>query len=188
MLNQHHREKLIHAAIFFIQNTQSCQKTKLLKLLYLLDFEHYRQVGRTVTGLKYQAWREGPVPPQVFEEIEDPEEGWSQHIEAICNPIGFNNSSPTWDLKAKAEFDASLFSRRELAILKEVASKYKTHSAKSLVHLCHDTPPWNIPWKRVWEEEGRQWSEIDLGLFLGKEDTIAREAAADHEEMVRNYS
>ena len=141
-----------------------------------------------MTGLKYQAWEKGPVAPAVYEEIETPSDDWRQHIEVICNPTGYQNSTPTWDLKAKSSFAPSLFSRRELALLEEIAKTHKYSTAESLVRLCHDTPPWNIPWKRVWEEEGRQWSEIDLGLFLGKEDTIAREAAADHEEMVRNYS
>jgi uncharacterized phage-associated protein len=88
MLNQHYREKLIQASIFFIQNTQSCQKTKLLRLLYLSDCEHYQQTPRTVTGLKYQAWEKGPVPPAVFEEIESPSDDWQKHLEVICNPTG----------------------------------------------------------------------------------------------------
>jgi len=37
-------------------------KTKLFKLLYLLDFHHFRETGRSVTGLEYRAWKHGPVP------------------------------------------------------------------------------------------------------------------------------
>jgi uncharacterized phage-associated protein len=54
------REKL--AAAFFAANTKYCGVTKLCKLLYFLDFIHYRQTGRTVTGLEYRAWPKGPVP------------------------------------------------------------------------------------------------------------------------------
>lgn len=187
MLNQHHREKLIQAAIFFIQNTQSCQKTKLLKLLYLLDFEHYQQVGRTVTGLKYQAWEKGPVAPAVYEEIEAPSDDWQQHIEVIFNPTGYQNATPTWDLKAKTDFDPSLFSKRELILLEEIARKYRYATAESLIRLCHDTAPWNIPWKKAWEEEGRQFGELDLSLFLAEDEAGLKETAAEHEEMVRNY-
>ncbi len=188
MLNQHHREKVINAAVYFIENTVNCQKTKLLKLLYLLDFEHYRQVGRTVTGLKYQAWREGP--PEIFEEVEDPAEDWKQHIEVSYNPVGYQGTSPTWDLNAKKAFDDNLFSQRELAILKEVSDQYKTHTAQSLIDICHSAHPWSIPWQKVWEEQERHWADIDLELFLQEaenEDKI-RELSVEHEEMVRNYS
>ena len=59
MLIDHHREKLINAIIFFLQNTKYCGKTKLFKLLYLLDFMHFRATGRSVTGMKYYAWGHG---------------------------------------------------------------------------------------------------------------------------------
>src|SRR4051794_32133240 len=65
------REKLINAIIFFSRNTKHCHTLKLFKLLSFLDFEHFRQTGRTVTGLTYAAWENGPVPPALFREIKD---------------------------------------------------------------------------------------------------------------------
>ncbi|EQD63619.1 hypothetical protein B1B_06949, partial [mine drainage metagenome] len=41
-----------------------------MKLLYLLDFEHFRQTGYSVTGMEYHAWKMGPVPTDLFEEWE----------------------------------------------------------------------------------------------------------------------
>ena len=41
---------------------------KLFKLLYLLDFEHFRQTGRSVTGLEYRALKMGPVPSELFQQ------------------------------------------------------------------------------------------------------------------------
>jgi uncharacterized phage-associated protein len=189
MLVQHHREKTINAAVFFIRNTVDCQKTKLLKLLYVLDFEHYREVGRTVTGLQYQAWRLGPVAPEVDEQIDEPSEYWQQHIAVKCDPTGYQGSSPTYALEAKSEFDGGLFTRRELALLEQLAVRYRDSTATALVDLCHNTAPWSLPWKRVWEEEGRQFDEIDPRLFLeGCDDADRiRVAATEHNEMVANY-
>jgi hypothetical protein len=45
------RQKLIQTAVFFASNTQGCGKVKLFKLIYLLDFAHFRETGRSVTGL-----------------------------------------------------------------------------------------------------------------------------------------
>jgi len=62
MLISRDREKLVNAIVFFAGNTRYCGKTKLFKLLYLLDFHHFRETGRSVTGLEYRAWKHGPVP------------------------------------------------------------------------------------------------------------------------------
>ena len=50
------RNRLVNAIVFFADNTKFCGKIKLFKLLYLLDFEHFRQTGKSVTGGDYQAW------------------------------------------------------------------------------------------------------------------------------------
>ena len=55
MINTYHREKLINAIIYFAQNTKYCGKIKLFKLLYFLDFWHFKQTGKSVTGLDSQA-------------------------------------------------------------------------------------------------------------------------------------
>ncbi len=56
MLIEHDRAKLLNSIIYFLSNTKSCGKTKLFKLLYYLDFMHFRETGRSVTNLDYYAW------------------------------------------------------------------------------------------------------------------------------------
>ena len=68
MLISRNRQKLIQAAVYFALNTQGCGKVKLFKLLYLLDFAHFRETGRNVTGLDYVAWKLGPVPLELAQE------------------------------------------------------------------------------------------------------------------------
>ena len=67
------RQRLINAVVFFAKNTNYCGKIKLFKLLYLLDFEHFRQTGKSVTGFSYQAWKFGPVPIDLMAEWEQME-------------------------------------------------------------------------------------------------------------------
>ncbi|MBI2506444.1 MAG: SocA family protein [Candidatus Latescibacteria bacterium] len=189
MLNQYHNEKTIHAAIFFMENTQGCKKTKLLKLLYILDFEHYRQIGRTVTGLKYEAWEGGPVAPEIFTQFRAPSGDWEAHIEITHDPAGFQKATSTWTPRPKAAFDPQFFSKRELALLQDIANRYKSTTATALVNLCHNTPPWNLPWKEVWENQNREDGEISPELFLmGATDAEGvAELAREHEAMVKNY-
>ena len=68
MLINSERQKLIHAIIYFASNTRACSKIKMFKLLYFLDFEHFKTTGRSVTGLKYSAWKFGPVPTSLVSE------------------------------------------------------------------------------------------------------------------------
>ena len=49
MLVSRSRDKLINAILFFAERTRALGKIKLFKLLYLLDFEHFRKTGRPVT-------------------------------------------------------------------------------------------------------------------------------------------
>jgi hypothetical protein len=71
MLISRNREKLINIVVYFASNTRHCGKVKLFKLLYLLDFTHFRGTGRSVTGLDYRAWKMGPVPFGLMQEWDE---------------------------------------------------------------------------------------------------------------------
>ena len=86
MFVTHNREKLINAIIYFVKNTKRCHKLKLFKLLSFLDFEHYRQSGRSVTGLRYDAWPMGPVPSDLDREIAHPGNDLSAAVAIFKTP------------------------------------------------------------------------------------------------------
>lgn len=186
MLLQNDRQKLINAVLYFIQNTRNCGKTKLFKLLYLLDFAHFKQLGRSVTGLTYHAWEKGPVPPALDEELdEEPQPDWQTFIATKVDPAGYQNTFPTWSFTAKTDFDQRIFSRRELRLLEEISSKYRDATAQALVDETHRTPGW----ERVWKKEGNFFSEIPYGYALDDADReFVEDLAAEREEMIENYA
>jgi hypothetical protein len=51
MIITNQREKLVNAIIYFCHNTKYCGKTKLMKLLYFLDFIHFKQTAKSVMVL-----------------------------------------------------------------------------------------------------------------------------------------
>ena len=57
--------------MFLAHNTRALGKIKLFKLLYLLDFEHFRQTGRSITGMEYRAWKMGPAPIELAQQWDD---------------------------------------------------------------------------------------------------------------------
>jgi len=63
------QEKLINSILYFKKNTKNYRKMKLFKLLYFLDFVHFKNYGTTVTGMEYSAWKMGPVPERLYHEF-----------------------------------------------------------------------------------------------------------------------
>lgn len=170
MLIDHDREKLINAIIYFANNTRQLGKVKLYKLLYLLDFEHYRDVGRSVTGLDYFAWPKGPVPVALHNEFEKPASDLTEKVEV---------TSSRWDrgvaltFTPRADFDASLFSKRELKLLDRLATEFQITLSEDMIERTHLE---NEPWDKVFNAQGNRQKVIPYDL-------AAR--AQEAEEMVR---
>lgn len=159
MIITHHREKLVNAMVYFATHTRYCGKTKLLKLLYFLDFCHFKQTGKSVTGLRYFAWEMGPVPRDLFEELsgrmmpdmkaaihELPEEGFQQ-------------------IRPRKEFDGQYFSKRETKLLEDLCFVFQDAKADTMVEVTHLR---NEPWDRTLKEKG-EFQEIDYMLAIDSE-------------------
>src|ERR1700732_4509384 len=117
MLNTYDREKLVEAVLFFSQNVKKLGKVKLFKLLYFLDFEHYRDTGRSVTGMEYVAWKMGPVPSTLHDELETPETpGGEWYGKVSFDNVGTRNG-PMLRIQALADFEPKYFTKRELRLL-----------------------------------------------------------------------
>src|SRR5438128_1961604 len=116
------REKLLNAIIYFVSRTKRCHTLKLFKLLNFLDFEHFRQTGFGVTGLDYKAWPKGPVPSSLWHEIN---RGGDEDLRKAVSVVQINDELSEALLRrvitARAPFDKSYFSKRELEIMENLA-------------------------------------------------------------------
>ncbi len=119
----HEHEKLRHAIAYFVKYTKQLGVTKLMKLLYYLDFWHYQETGRSVTGRRYYAWPFGPVPVDVWEEIKGKaDHGLELNSTLIQLPQDDNEETilPK-SLKSNIKFNKDVFTDREFRILEKVA-------------------------------------------------------------------
>jgi uncharacterized phage-associated protein len=183
MLITHEREKMINAIIYFAKNTSFCGKTKLFKLLYFLDFEHYKDTGRSVTGLQYNAWKMGPVPVELENEIQCPDRDVAESIDFILTPTKKGN--PMLLLKPKKEFDPSHFTKRELKLLEMLANEYKNKKAEEMIEATHLE---NLPWHRVFHEENRKYESIPYEYAFRKTETeLMNYIVSENEEIIKNY-
>jgi uncharacterized phage-associated protein len=180
MLINHEREKLVQAVKFFAQHTRNLGKTKLYKLLYFLDFTHYRDTGRPVTGMEYFAWPMGPVPVDLHNELENPKEDWRGNcqFERVCVRDGGEMLS----IRATDDFNPEHFSKRELRIMKELAKEFFDATAGQMVERTHLE---NLPWHQIYEVEGRKQQNIPYAMSLRKQDAEQmEESIKDRREMI----
>lgn len=61
--------KIGNAAIYLSDRIEELSKTKLLKLLYILDETSIRKWGVPFLNLKYKVWKFGPVAPEIFVDL-----------------------------------------------------------------------------------------------------------------------
>jgi uncharacterized phage-associated protein len=183
MLKNHEREKLLNAIIFFAQNTRNLGKVKLWKLLYFLDFQHYRDVGRSVTGLQYFAWPKGPVPVGLQNEVEQPAADMQQKLDFAVHEFAKGRAL---SITAKANFDAELFSKRELRLLESLATEFRDSSADDMIEATHLE---NQPWDKVFNVLGKKQANIPYELASRAAEAEQIEALrSEHAEMRRNFS
>jgi uncharacterized phage-associated protein len=156
MIVTHHREKLINAIIYFATHTKYCGKTKLLKLLYFLDFKHFKQTGRSVTGLDYFAWQMGPVPRDLFEELSDE---MNPDLRAAIHKLaeeGFQKIRP------KKRFDDQYFTKKEMELLEQISFIFEDAKADDMVESTHLE---NEPWDQTLKQKG-EFKKIDYMLAV----------------------
>lgn len=168
-------EKLKSAIIYFVKQDKTVKLTKLMKLLYYLDFRHYQETGYSVTGQEYTAWRKGPVPVDVWAELrltEDRACGLNAVLKALPahedeDDFGFNLR-----LVPGAKFYEGLFTDRELRILKNVSEIFKGVAAKHVVDATHMRgKPWETTVRKIGEKAK---IEYDLALEGVDQDTLER--------------
>lgn len=164
MLITYNREKLIGAVVYFAANTEHCGKVKLFKLLYLLDFAHFRETGRSVTGLDYRAWKMGPVPLELMQEWDQPEADLASAVDIVPEKvIDYIRER----VVPKVQFDDSPFTRRELRLMEELAARFRTELTKPLVGFTHED---RGPWDKIWDGGRGNSERIPYALAVSDTD------------------
>lgn len=182
------KEKRINAILYFCKHTKNLSETKLYKLLFFLDFLHFKEAGRPVTDLEYFAWDFGPVPTKLFFEIKEkraPREILKCIVEEKDQLSG---KSLGKYFKSMRSPEIEVFSEREIRILKEVSDVFKEARATEIVEITHLK---NEPYDRTLKTKGEK-KRIDFMLALDKDakiDTdLARERLQLSSEMKKLFS
>ena len=140
MARTHYSSKKMQAALLFFCDTVrngTLGRTKLAKLLYFLDFDHFEQYGVAVTGADYVHMQRGPYPKQMQMELrrmsglvqEDVEQSgpYTQYRYSVIPGI-----EPPLDS----------FRPTELKLMFDIAKKWENQTAAELVAASHGEAPW----------------------------------------------
>jgi putative zinc finger/helix-turn-helix YgiT family protein len=109
-------------------------KTKLMKLLFYADFDHFKEYTVSITGARYARLPYGPVPDQF--------ETWlaalTSDAEGIRKEEDWNNEYPGEVFICDTSPDLSIFASSELRVLAAVKEFFQDYSAKRLSDFSHN--------------------------------------------------
>src|SRR5262249_4442671 len=181
MLIMHEREKLLQAINFFVRNTHKCGKVKLFKLLYFLDFEHFKMTGRSVTGLNYDAWPMGPVPVSLNNELENPEADMAGAFRIETIPIR-QGTETMLRIQSQITFSDRHFTKREANLMARLAAEYRDADSDDMIEATHLE---NKPWDKIYNQENKKQQRIpyELAIRPDEADEIKR-VTNDREELL----
>ena len=181
-----YRRKLLNAILFFAANTHFAGPTKISKLLCYLDFTHFKQTGHPSIGLKYYAFKNGPVPKSLWLEIKDGNlpEDFVEHLDLVKRTdLKYEGSK----FIAKTTPVLNVFTPREIKILKHYAKKFKDTTASEISEISHqEKQPWHITYHTLGPNAPIDYMlAVDDGADVSKED--AAESLKSHFEIVTNF-
>lgn len=171
------KDKFINAALYLAKHTDPKKFgiTKLAKLLYYSDFNHYRTYGRSITGDMYKRYPKGPLPDTAYtlltstfnsKESVNPDNDLMKVFKTKSVKMRGKGMKPMIQYIPLKDPDLSNFSRSELEVLKTVAAQYDNISGTEMSRQSHldkawqDTEPFvRIDYKKIVSGKEQEYSD-----------------------------
>lgn len=162
--------KIGNSIIYLSQHIADLSKTKLLKLLYLLEECSVIKNKTPFFGIDFEVWQAGPVSKDIYIDLSN------QTPVLLKDYIATqHNIDGTTYVSAKKEFIDDEFSDNDIEIMDFVISKYGNKTATQLVNQLHKK---NTAWHNKAESNDLLYGfdngfatssdiKIDLSYYLG---------------------
>ena len=124
------KDKLGNSIIYIANYVKKLSKTKLLKLLYLMEEEMVTRYHTPFLGLPFEVWQAGPVLKDVFIDL-------SGRLFLLKDYIQVYNEGNCTYIDSIAQFCDDEFSDCEIKMMDSILRKYGLYSAKDLVKITH---------------------------------------------------
>lgn len=182
-------EKLGNSIVYFASKLEGLTKTKILKLMYILEEASIKKYGYPFFGVDFQLWKHGPVLKDIFIDL-------SEDIPSILKEYIERNPLDAATFKSKVAFVDDEFSDNDIEILDKVVDFAKTKTAKRMVEFLHDS---NSLWRKsaikhgvleLLENETLNSTEFEIDfniLFENNPEMLERyESAKENMEFMRS--
>jgi uncharacterized phage-associated protein len=133
-------EKMQQVILYFLEHINNVHlgRTKLMKLLYFVDFDHAEKYGRPLTGAAYRKLPHGPYPKDAEKLIKRMEKkGLVKQIKVASGDFGQHRL-----ITLGAKFDPNVFTGAEMRTLEKVATDWADATASQIEAATHAEAPW----------------------------------------------
>lgn len=124
-------DKLGNAVVYLAERIKPLSKTKLLKLIYLIEEYAVRTYGLPFFNLDFSVWKLGPVSRDVFVDLS------SDEPILLANYINKTITDGSVFVTPKKAFSDDEFSDNEMELLEHIVETFQTTSAAELIQLTH---------------------------------------------------
>jgi uncharacterized phage-associated protein len=131
-------QKLGNTLIYLANNVGELSKTKILKLLFLLEESSVKRFGYPFFGLNFQIWKLGPVLKEVYIDLS---EDSPNLLKDFIEKDQYNNKIYI----AKGEFNDDQFSDNDIYLLEKIKDFARHKTAKDLIDYTHEE---NSLWRK----------------------------------------
>ncbi len=121
--------KIGNTVVFLAEKIKNLSKTKVLKLLYILDELSIKKSGIPFLNLKYKVWKFGPVSEDVFIDLSTSPTILKGYIERSLSTEGKTI------ITSLVKFEDDEFSQNDIDLLNMVISEFGNKTAKELSFL-----------------------------------------------------
>ena len=138
---------------FYILNCfdNGVPKTKLAKLLYLVDFSNFYEKLESMSGVRYRRRSYGPVADVFFELTDDLHERGKINIESIGDALIIRSTSKQ---------EIYVLSDDDIKLIDKIINYWKDKRTAEIVNFTHEQKPWKacregeyIPYSLIIQEE-----------------------------------
>ncbi len=142
--------KISNAILYMLeQDVKHLNDRKLSILLFLIDFEYFKNHGEKIFGEKYLKQKRNPEPvilSDIFDIIANEEDldEEDERLYFITDMLDFLDIEILTNdkfielkfLKMEEDFDSSMFNKQEMQTIKDVVQKYKNDTSRTIANAC----------------------------------------------------
>ena len=164
-------EKIGNTIVFLSTEIKEISKTKLLKLLYILDEISIKKSGIPFLNLEYKAWKFGPVANDIFVEL-------SSDPSILKDFITRENKDGRSYISPKQKFVDDEFTQNEIDLMNSVVDKFRNSNTSDLISYTHRE---KSPWYNI-AVENSVYELLEAGEISTTEYIVNMKELVEHDE------